>query len=1778
MEQIPAASGNIQINDIEYNGEIIDLSNPNPKITFTPSKEGVIALKIKICDDVDGEYIQDIVYDCLNPEIKVSISGQESDIKANIPTTFNFGVDKANYHGKFYFQLVPIPVSGGKIKIGGKDYDMGKVEITNKNSNVVEFTPLKTGATILKLVVTDEWGKSTIKDINYSISNTDISVSVKENEPELLLNKEIEFQFNITKPNYSGKFKAKVISEQENVGKIKINGSAHDGNYVVVQPNNTVSFTPQKAGSVLLKLIITDDLGGEKEIPVSFNVTNPEISVKVTNKENNLIFKTPTTFNLAASKEFYSDNFDILVETVPEACGNIFINGLEYKGGMLPVTDPRNILVKFTPFKEGRISLVCTLRDKVNGQTVTTLDFDVVNPPVTLNVSGQTPDVKVNIPTSFNFNVDKSNYTGKLFFQITQEPAGSGKIKIGGEDYDMGKVEITDKNSNVVEFTPLKTGAAILKLVITDEWGKSTIKEINYSVSNTDITVDLTGNERDLLLNKETNFDFEISKPDYQGNFKVKIVQDQENAGTIKLNNNSHTGEFVAARTSNTVSFIPQKTGAILLKIVVMDDLGGMKEVPVSFNVTNPEISVKVTNKENNLIFKTPTTFNLAASKEFYSDNFDMLVETIPEACGNIFINGLEYKGGMLPVIDPRNILVKFTPSKEGRISLVCTLRDKVNGQTITTLDFDVENPPIALNVSGQTPDVKVNTPSSFNFNVNKSNYTGKLFFQITQEPAGSGKIKIGGKDYDMGKVEITDKNSNVVEFTPFKTGAAILKLVITDEWEKTVEKEISYSVSNTDITVDLTGNERDLLLNKETNFDFEISKPDYQGNFKVKIVQDQQNAGTIKLNNNSHAGEFVTTRTSNTVSFIPRETGAILLKIVVMDDLGGMKEVPVSFNVTNPPINIISNINDNEDITINSTKSFSTIVNKNSYSGKFKYRLSISPSVSGKIDVDKKIYTGGIEDVHNPNNLQIDFTATREGYATVLLEIWDETNQKSEKRFNFTILNPSLDFAINNSTTDVTIGAEHSFSIEPKKQGYSGNFNYQITQYPYAGCIVSINGKTETSGIFTSLTDIKIKPLKIGTIVLSILVSDEWGKSIEKQLDFNVSNTPIILSFVNQESNCVLNTKTSFNFLANKQNYADNETLTYSITSLNNGSIAINGTKYTGNTISTTYAQIKQGFTVDYTPTREGINSLTFAVTDQYNSTTFKTIDFNVSNPNLSLSLSGVNLVQPNNVILGETFKFAYNISKEHYNDDFAYIITLNDANAGIIATSDITPRIARNGGTGMLSGIIHPSEFSITTGEIRFTPNNPDYLNKEVTINIEIRDKWNNKTSQTCSFLIKTSAISVNAEHKTSIIVEEPYIFHFSVSKPGYNGKFKFSMVGFDTNDGDIIEISGDGNKFSNYLGGKFEIPNVDHTYIRFTPSRLGTLPLKLYVYTEDNAEILKDITFDVKAPEVRLATNRTNATGFVEEFLPFTLTANDEKQEDLSINIAPSGDYNGVMRFNKQEVNLSARSVTSFNVKSGVENNLEMMSREPGTYTAISTAKNRFNKEAQVNTSIQVSKKVLYSITTNKIGQGSIEKTPNANNYEAGTTIIVTAKPASGWKFVRWQGDLSSTNNVEELLVNGDKNIVAVFQQNTFKLTTNVSGQGSISRSPNTDEFTEGANATLTAIPASGWKFVRWEGDYFGTNITINVPMTSAKTVTAVFQQLQYFTLKVSTANARINIMPKQDSYLEGTEVEILVIPSTGWKVDYWSDDHTYKSTRRKIIMDSDKQFSITMTRVQ
>jgi hypothetical protein len=143
--------------------------------------------------------------------------------------------------------------------------------------------------------------------------------------------------------------------------------------------------------------------------------------------------------------------------------------------------------------------------------------------------------------------------------------------------------------------------------------------------------------------------------------------------------------------------------------------------------------------------------------------------------------------------------------------------------------------------------------------------------------------------------------------------------------------------------------------------------------------------------------------------------------------------------------------------------------------------------------------------------------------------------------------------------------------------------------------------------------------------------------------------------------------------------------------------------------------------------------------------------------------------------------------------------------------------------------------------------------------------------------------------------------------------------------------------------------------------------------------------------------------------------------------------------------------------------------------------------------------------YTLTTNVTGSGSISRNPDSLEYDENTEVTLTAIPDSGWVFVEWTGDLSGSTNPQNIIMNSNKTVTAVFQEEpptTYTLTTNVTGSGSISRNPDSLEYDENTEVTLTAIPDSGWVFVEWTGDLSGSTNPQNIIMNSNKTVTAVF----------------------------------------------------------------------------
>ncbi|PSR54942.1 hypothetical protein AHMF7605_16240 [Adhaeribacter arboris] len=94
--------------------------------------------------------------------------------------------------------------------------------------------------------------------------------------------------------------------------------------------------------------------------------------------------------------------------------------------------------------------------------------------------------------------------------------------------------------------------------------------------------------------------------------------------------------------------------------------------------------------------------------------------------------------------------------------------------------------------------------------------------------------------------------------------------------------------------------------------------------------------------------------------------------------------------------------------------------------------------------------------------------------------------------------------------------------------------------------------------------------------------------------------------------------------------------------------------------------------------------------------------------------------------------------------------------------------------------------------------------------------------------------------------------------------------------------------------------------------------------------------------------------------------------------------------------------------------------------------------------------------------------------------------------------------------------------------YSLSVAIVGSGMVTKNPNQTSYASGTNVTLTASPASGYKFSSWSGAASGTANPITVSMTSNKSITATFtntsgqQQVTSFTLINASTDQPIRTM--------------------------------------------------------
>ena len=224
--------------------------------------------------------------------------------------------------------------------------------------------------------------------------------------------------------------------------------------------------------------------------------------------------------------------------------------------------------------------------------------------------------------------------------------------------------------------------------------------------------------------------------------------------------------------------------------------------------------------------------------------------------------------------------------------------------------------------------------------------------------------------------------------------------------------------------------------------------------------------------------------------------------------------------------------------------------------------------------------------------------------------------------------------------------------------------------------------------------------------------------------------------------------------------------------------------------------------------------------------------------------------------------------------------------------------------------------------------------------------------------------------------------------------------------------------------------------------------------------------------------------------------------------------------------------------------------------------------------------------YTLETSISGNGSISKEPNKTTFYEGDSVRLTATPDSGWEFAGWSGAVTSSNNTIDVTMDSNKSITATFTEiPKYSLTVNVSGNGSVTKTPDAATYLRGTSVQLTANPDPGHKFTGWSGAVTDSSSTINVTMDGNKSITATFVVLPKYTLNIGVnpaGSGSVSKNPNVPEYWEGREVTLTPSAASGWRFKEWSGDASGGADPLKLSMDGNKsvvanfqkQFFITL----
>lgn len=227
-----------------------------------------------------------------------------------------------------------------------------------------------------------------------------------------------------------------------------------------------------------------------------------------------------------------------------------------------------------------------------------------------------------------------------------------------------------------------------------------------------------------------------------------------------------------------------------------------------------------------------------------------------------------------------------------------------------------------------------------------------------------------------------------------------------------------------------------------------------------------------------------------------------------------------------------------------------------------------------------------------------------------------------------------------------------------------------------------------------------------------------------------------------------------------------------------------------------------------------------------------------------------------------------------------------------------------------------------------------------------------------------------------------------------------------------------------------------------------------------------------------------------------------------------------------------------------------------------------------------------KKTYPLSVTIDGEGTVQEqviiqgSTTETEYNAGTTVRLTATANEGWGFSLWvvDGEVIAENPTEVAIEKG-REATVFFKRTQFDLNITIEGEGTVKEEvivqPSQYDFE--TVVRLTAVPADGWEFSGWSGDVTSEENPIEVQFLANYALVAKFEKLQLYTLTLSAeGNGSVEIKDTNDNdVINGSQIKkgeklfITAKPEEGFEFIKWSNG-SYKNPD-EVIVESDSTLS-------